>query len=74
MGTQENKVGATMKITLPLESEIILYKDGTSTTEHKTFVTGEVGQALAEAFVMLKGGTVADLVKLAERNRKAAAG
>jgi hypothetical protein len=53
-------------VTLPLESTITIAKDGSSVTEHTAFATGEAGQALAEAFVELHGGTMEELIRFAD--------
>jgi hypothetical protein len=50
-------------ITLPLQSIITLRKDGSRKVEHTAFVTGEVGQAFAEAVVELKGGSIEEIVR-----------
>ncbi len=59
-----------MPITLPLESTIILRKDGSSSVQHTTLVSGEAGQAFVEASVELMGGSVNDLVKAVDEAAK----
>lgn len=50
-------------ITLPLQSIITLHKSGKHTVKHESLVTGEVGQAFAEAAVELKGGSIEEIVR-----------
>ena len=59
------------EITLPLESNIYISKNGETRTEHTVFVTGIVGQEFAEAAVQLMGGSIEEIVREADQENQA---
>ena len=57
------------QITLPLESNIIISKNGHTAVEHTALVTGNVGQEFSEAAVQLMGGSVDEVVRELDQDK-----